>query len=272
MYQLNPVREFYNYNKNEVPGESIVAPVTGTMAASAASAASVAPLIPVIDRKWSFFGSPQELPTEYADIKLRNGQKLGDYLKSRNIKFSRTANGVGPYFNPINNELNLAVKDKYRSKWDKSLLAHELGHSEKMAKVNGKIPKSVYVYELSKQLTGLAAFIQLVNCFNSDDESRRKIGKSVSIAGGASSIPMIAEEIGASMRGTKLMQLKGKDKAKAFMGIASYVTLALSPAIMYTVSEKTRSFLRNLRKIKDENPEVQQKIEEFKNQDIKVKV
>lgn len=242
--------------------------LAGTTAAGLAPTIAGSPLTRTFHKGNSpiYFRAP--LPDYLKDLKVNGNQNISDYMKEKGIKFSNTATAVGPHFNPTNNVLALPIKDKYGNTYGKSVFAHELGHSTKLQ--NNKV--GTLIYGASKTITRTAVFGQLINCFNNNDESRRKIGKAISIAGGAAALPMIAEEIGASIRGTKMLGLKGKDKARAFMGVGSYIALAFSPAIMYHVSETTRNFLRRLKKIKNENPEVQNNINNLKKQNIKVKV
>lgn len=217
------------------------------------------------------FYTDGNVPSYLRGLKVNGTQDISDYLRQKNITVS---NGVGgaPYFNPQTNTINMDIHPKYNSKYGKSLFAHELGHSTKLASKDGKIPASMTIYGLSKSISGMAAVGQLINCFNSDDESRKKVGRALSVAGGVSALPMIAEEIRASYTGSKMLGLQGGDAARAYIGIASYIAWALSPTIIYFVSEKTRQFIRALRKAKQESPETNKNISELKHKNIKVKI
>lgn len=274
MKQYSFLQEVSTYKKEETPpGVALGAAGTGMLASGGLSYATVRPVQSKLKKGNEFFQfASKELPDQLKGLKVNGTEKISDYMKRKGLSFTNGASASGPNFNPATNNIQLGVQDKHMGTWGKSLFAHELGHSVKLAKKGANLPGGIYTYAISKNLTGTMALGQLINCFNNDDESRQKIGKALSVAGGVSSIPMIAEEIGASIRGTKMLGLKGADKARAFAGIASYVTLALSPTIMYHVSETTRKFLKKLKKIKNENPQVQQNIELLKNQDLKVKI
>jgi len=214
---------------------------------------------------------PDRLPYNLNNLKVHGNQNIADYLRQKNIKVT-TRYGSSAYFNPASNSINLDIKPEYQEKWAKPIFAHELGHSVKLANQDGQIPGNVYAYSISKNVSGASAVAQLINCFNKDDESRQRIGKEIALAGGLSAIPMVAEEIGASMRGSEMLGLQGAEKGRAFVGIASYVTWALSPTIIYFVSEHTRRILRALRKSRKEHPELEQDITNLKKEKIKVKV
>lgn len=269
MYQYNPL--LLTEDKTE---ENIYGGVTGAVAGSVAPTVAALPLLTKFKRGYDFGGmfGDDKLPEPIAKLKVNGKQSVADYMKEKGLHFKTGSHPMGPHFNPATDTIQLPIKDKYMDKYGKSVFAHELGHSAKMQAKKGVIPKKVYAYGVSKQLTSVTALAQIINCFRSDDESRQQVGRALSVAGGVSSIPMIAEEIGASMRGTKMLGLKGADKARAFIGVGSYITLALSPAIIYQVSERTRKFLRKLKEVKDENPEVSQNLEMLKQQDAKVKI
>lgn len=200
-------------------------------------------------------------------VKIYNKYNLNDYLTRNNLKITNNIKG-GTHYNPRTHSINMGLSKSGGNKIGKSLFAHELGHSISL-KNN---PTKFGVYNMSKRIGGASALIQLINCFNKDDESRKRLGKQISIVGGVSSIPMIAEEINASIRGSKMVGLKGKDKAKAFMGIGSYIVYALSPTIIYGVSEGTRNLLKTLRSMRKKDPNINSRINNLKQQNIKVNI
>lgn len=173
------------------------------------------------------------------------------YLNDQGITVSKFKSADGPAYYPKAGVINLPIKDKARDKWIKPIFAHELGHSA--SPLLGGKPYGMMIYKGSQTASSISAFAQVVNCmYNTNDESRRKIGKSINIAGGVSALPVVAEEITASIRGSKMLGLKGMDRAKSFIGVGSYLALMFSPAIIYHVSERTRKFLRALKKAKME--------------------
>ena len=266
-YQLNPLLEAYDRNAKKDAALGTAAGITG---ATALSYASASPLLTTQNMKMNWLAKPEsELPQNLKGLKVNGNENIGAYLKRKGLKFNMNGHPAGSHFNPANSTIDLAFKDKYKNgKIAKSIFAHELGHSAKMQHA----PKRIALYGGSKIATNGAAVAAIINCFNNDEESRKKIGNAISIAGGAASIPMIAEEIGASIRGTKMLGLKGMDRARAFIGIPSYIALAMSPWIINKVSERTRKFLKAMREVKKDNPEVQANLKELSNQDIKVKI
>lgn len=266
-YQLNPLLERYDRNAKK---DAALAAGAGMTGATGLSYASASPLLVAQNMKMNGLGKlEEELPQNLKNLKVNGNENIGAYLKRKGIKFNMNGHPAGPHFNPANNTIDLAFKDKYKNgKIAKSMFAHELGHS---AKMQNNIARC-NIYGVSKIATNGAVVAAMINCFNSDEESRKKIGNAISVAGGAASIPMIAEEIGASIRGTKMLGLKGMDRARAFIGIPSYIALAMSPWIINKVSERTRKFLKAMREAKKDNPEVQANLKELANKDIKVKI
>jgi len=221
--------------------------------------------VPANDAEYTY------MMNKLGNLKVNGTNTVDNYLKSRGIKYGYGGPYPSPHFDIAKKKINLNLNPKYFDKWGIPLFAHELGHSEKLAN-NPKVVSRTNNYLLSKKVSGYAALLQLINCFNNDDESRQKIGRALSVSGGVTAVPMLAEEIGASMRGSKMLGLKGGQKARAFIGIGSYIAWALSPTIIYQVSEKTRKFLNTLRKQKQKHPEIGQEISELENQNIKVKI
>jgi len=272
-----------NTKKQSGTKENILAGTAGQVGATLASVATFMPLAGKMNMKKnsgidlsSIIGNKGEaLPSYLNGLKVNGKQDIASYLKDKGIKLSTKSNQMGAVFDPATNTIHLPINKKYQDKYGKALFAHELGHSVKMGLGKSNNPlsnKRMVAYHASKGVTSTVAFAQMLNCFRGDDESRQKLGKALSVAGGVSALPMIAEEIGASMRGTKMLGLKGMNKARAFFGVGTYVALALSPAIMYQVSERTRKFLRLLKKIKQDDPVVEKKLNKLKKEDIKVKV
>lgn len=262
------IQEEYSDDEKQNRKVNTLSAISGNAAAGLVPAIVSAPLARTFHtgNSKNYYESP--LPDYLKNLKVNDKQNISDYMKEKGIRFSKTATKAGPHFNTRSNVIALPIKDKYGDTYGKSIFAHELGHSAKLQNNKGRI----LTYGASKHITNAAALAQFINCFNKDDESRRKAGKAISLAGGAAAIPMIAEEIGASLRGSKMLGLKGKDKARSLIGVGSYIAVALSPAIMYHVSERTRNFLKRMKKIKNESPEVQNNVNILKKQDIKVEV
>lgn len=291
MYQYNPLLSILkesrvtttNTKKQSGTKENILAGTAGQVGATLASVATFMPLAGKMNMKKnngidlsSIIGNKGEaLPSYLNGLKVNGKQDISSYLKDKGIKLTTKSNQMGAVFDPATNTIHLPINKKYQDKYGKALFAHELGHSVKMGLGKSNNPlsnKRMVAYHASKGVTSTVAFAQMLNCFRGDDESRQKLGKALSVAGGVSALPMIAEEIGASMRGTKMLGLKGMNRARAFFGVGTYVALALSPTIMYQVSERTRKFLRSLKKIKQDDPVVEKKLNKLKKEDTKVKV
>ena len=283
MYQYNPLLLLLKESGSQSVSdkkENILSGVAGNVGATLASAATFIPMTGKmnISRNNVFdlnSGNTSSIPSYLNGLKVNGKQDVSSYLRDRGIKLNTPkSTPFGAAFNPLNDTIYLPVNKKHQDKFGKSLFAHELGHttSLKIDKKNPLSNKKFLAYNASKHVTNATAFAQMINCFRSDDKSRQKVGRALSIAGGVSALPMIAEEIGASMRGTKMLGLKGMNRARAFFGVGTYVALALSPAIMYQVSERTRKFLRSLKKIKQDDPMVEKNLDDLKKQDIKVKV
>lgn len=272
MYQINPLLCESEKNDELSPGANKLAAGSGLVASAGVTTAAVLPAMSTFAR------NNKEASAEAMDglrdltVKVKNGKSvpIQKYLSDRGIRVINYSSSPGPAYYPNTRIINLPIKDKARDKWIKPIFAHELGHS-----ASPLFNKSygLAIYKGSQVASSISAFGQVVNCiYNTDDESRRKIGKSINIAGGVSALPMVAEEIGASIRGTRMLGLKGMDRAKSFIGVGSYLALMFSPAIIYHVSERTRKFLRALKKAKMENPQVKENLDNLKKQDIKVAV
>lgn len=271
MNNINPLHS-NNQQNNKKPYDFIGA-IAGTGTAIGAlhlSNKSLYEPIAKMFRDQSSNAEISKLNQLFNNTKVNGTESVSDYLKNRNISYSFNRNPYGAAFEPIKNHLYYNMKPDQFDKYGKSILAHELGHTVKLGKHNPHYLRNAVSYGLSRKITKMQALAQLLNCFNNDDESRQKIGRRLSVTGGVASLPMIAEEIGASMRGSKILGLKRTQKAKSFIGLASYIAVALHPAIIYNVSETTRKFLKTLRNEARKNPEIAQEISNLKNQDIKV--
>lgn len=270
MYQINPLlceseKKHKRSAADKLPGYA------GIAASSGLSAGAVLPAMSTFATKPGETSRAAMDGLEDLTVNVKGkSAPLRKYLKDQGIAVTKMTSAGGPAYYPNSRIINIPIKDAARDKWTKSIFAHELGHSASplFNKSHG-----LSIYKGSQTISCVSAFAQAVNCiYNSDDESRKKIGKSINIAGGVSALPMVAEEIGASIRGTKMLGLKGMDRAKSFIGVGSYLALMFSPAIIYHVSERTRKFLRALKKAKIENPKVKENLNNLKKQDIKVAV
>lgn len=278
MYQYNPIFLTEDKDSKENTKDSRTTRFLSYMGANAAATGTTLaagyPALRVIRTPYYGPEDAKHYENIIKDLKVNipghEGESVVDYLKSKGIKLNTRASDMGPHYHPINKSINVAMNPKHLDKYGKSIFAHEFGHSQSpMMKMKG----GAFIYGGSKLLTGTAVFAQAMNCFyNSDDESRRKVAKTINMAGGISSLPMIAEEIGASIRGTKLLNLKGADRARAFVGVASYISLAFSPTIIYHVSERTRMFLRRLKKIKSQDKNIQNNLDNLKATNAKVAI
>lgn len=127
-------------------------------------------------------------------------------------------------------------------------LAHELGHvlqheaiKKKLGLKGIKLNTALYGagQKLGELLGGTAL---LTSLFNVDDDTVRNIG----LAGSASMLPRIGEEIAASIRGAaKLKKLGLKGKLSAFYGVPSYLIEAAMP-MMPWLARKARPELYKL--------------------------
>jgi hypothetical protein len=241
----------------------------GLGASSLAATMTAKPLSSYMNDTYTTNGGKSGDYSFLKDVKVNN-QPLQKFIDDKKLELDHTNDSpIGPHFNPLEKKINIAgLNQKGSENVGKNILAHELGHSQSM----GKSDVMPYLYGASKVATSATALLQLINCFNSDDEQRKKVGLGLSIAGGVSSIPMIAEEINACIVGNELLGIEGADAAKTYIGLPTYIALALSPTIIYGVSEGTRKLLKILRNYKNKDPIANQKVNNLQKQNVKVKI
>lgn len=270
MYQINPLLIFESKNSEEFE-IARNATLFGVGVKKGAEYLAASP-------RESFLAAPGEksnvLPhLKSLKVKLPNGEyvSLFKYMSDKGLKVTNIGSEIGPVYYRNSKIINTAIKPDQLSKWAKPTFAHEFGHSEPSFLNSNKYGKRIYNY--SSTLNTATVLAQIINCtFNSDDESRKKVAHRLNIAGGITALPTIAEELNASIKGTRMLGLKGAERARSFIGIASYLTMMFSPAIIYHVSETTRKLLLALKKAKNENAKVKRNLDNLKKQDIKVAV
>jgi len=116
---------------------------------------------------------------------------------------------------------------KHKGHYRLGTLAHELGHASGKTALPG-------LYALGKlsPLGGLLASL-------STDKDTAAIGAAGSTALAA---PMLAEELRASLRGSRALKSMGKSRSGAFAGLATYGAFSALPGLMYAVRKRQGTF------------------------------
>jgi hypothetical protein len=201
-------------------------PVEGALLASAGGAASTGlSVLTAIPALVAISGKDKST--------IANGEQM-EALKKVWDKLGVTYEGTtlasllnGPHFNPSTNSIHSTVDDL-------GILAHETGHAKNFNDVAklGKLAQKLHMASYGAGRVGTAAgtiAASLAAAVGADDDTVRNIG----LLGSGSSVPMLAEETLASIRGAKLLNaIKGvpfKGKLKAFVGLPTYLSAAAAP-------------------------------------------
>jgi hypothetical protein len=116
------------------------------------------------------------------------------------------------------------------------VLAHELGHAKFMGK-GVSVPRALG-YNLGPAMSSAGALGVL---FSKNQDT----GRNSAIAGTLGATPMIAEELGASVNGYKMMRALGAARGKsmgAFIGLPSYLAVAGSPALLHQMKARMNGY------------------------------
>ncbi len=124
-------------------------------------------------------------------------------------------------------ERGVAISNSIRSSLKPGVLAHEIGHQQQLRHLTGPL------YHAGKMLPGGAA---LYSGLTSDEGHAKK----AAIAGTLAAAPMLAAEIDASRRGSKLLKnagMKGLRRLTPFVGVPSYAAVAAVPMATYKIKK-----------------------------------
>ncbi len=171
-----------------------------------------------------YAGGMERLANRNAKNNKEIVKKLRDIAEKKGMKVNQNMPyHVLSHYDP--NTSAIATKNPASPK----ILSHEIGHGMSWGKAKNKALKT-NIYRGSKALGPLAGLIPLLS---TDKETAQK----GAIAGYGLSLPMLAEELKASHKGSKLLKGLGKSKWGSYLGIPSYLLTAGYPAITYKVKD-----------------------------------
>lgn len=142
---------------------------------------------------------------------------------------------MGPHtFKPYNSNKPFITPDSFKHP---AIAAHEYGHAI------GNVMKKPAMYAISKMLSSAAPTTAMLIA-----PKNETVAQVASVAAPILGLPMLKEEIGASYRGSKVLENLAKrnrlklsrlSKLKPFMGVPSYIALLAAPSLGYGALKST---------------------------------
>jgi len=135
------------------------------------------------------------------------------------LRLSMYGGGKARVGGPLSSVKPLIIAPWPISKANPGIVAHEAGHAR------GKFVNSATGLRFSKNMLGLAAIPFLGNIANPDEKS----GRNVALLTSAMTLPLLAAETSASIRGARILSNLGRSPLGAFVGLPSYMAITSLP-------------------------------------------